>query len=406
MFDELAKYEIKIRDVSIRAIDLFFFCVILGLAIAVRLPFLDLVSGDYYYFLSHWMDECHRAGGLQYLGIVPGKSENSTINYGCMYQYIIVLLHYLGRFASDIYLIKWVSVIFDIVCSITAMRIAFIVSDNDVSRALMAFGIASFLPTAVLNSAAWAQCDSVYVAFIMLSFLSYLRGREARTYIYFALAYSFKQQAVFILPFYVIMWMKGRLSLKKIYLVPVTIFCTMIPAMIAGRRPAELLSIYLKQANTYTMLSMNYPSIYTFISSSLKVETRKMIISAGLIAAIAVMGFLAYYIWNRHFEITREYMLTLVILSSLLCLFVLPVMHERYGYLPEMLAAVYGVTRYNRLIICAVLQCMSIVTYSRFLFGSPVRDIWPLTIIMFVVIACVGHDLMAQMDKKELTDAG
>lgn len=400
MFDELADTKMNIMGVSIRAVDLFFFCVILGLGIAVRLPLLDFISGDYYYFLSDWMKECHRAGGIGYLGIVPGVTDESTINYGCMYQYIIVLLHYLSGIADDMHLIKWVSVIFDVECALTVMRIAYVCTGENVNKALMAFGIVTFLPTAVLNSAAWAQCDSVYTAFVMLSLLHFMKGNDRRTYIYLALAYSFKQQAIFIIPFYIIMWIKGKVRLKRIYWFPLTILLTMIPAIAAGRRPLELLSIYIKQAGTYTSLTMNYPSIYTAVYSGIKEDTRKALISAGLIAAIAVMGMLAYYIMNRRFSITSEYMLTLVMFSSLLCLFILPVMHERYAYFPEMLAAAYGIMKYRRLVICASLQMISIVTYARFLFGSTVEKLWPLTIAMFVILVVIGYDLNKQMNEK------
>lgn len=400
MLDKMAETKMNIRGVSVRAIDLFFFCLILGLGIAVRLPLLDFLSGDYFYFLSEWMKECHSAGGFAYLGITPSATGDSTINYGCMYQYIIVLLHYLGAVTSDLHLIKWVSVIFDVLCALTVMRIAYVVTAQNVPKSLMAFAIALFLPTAVLNSSAWAQCDSVYAAFVLLSFLSFLEGRDIRMYVYFALAYSFKQQAIFIIPFFVIMWLKGKLRLKHIYWIPVTILFTMIPAVIAGRSPVELLLIYVKQAGTYTSLTMNYPSIYTFISTSLTVETRKTIISVGLITAIAVMGVLAYYIFNKSFSVTKEYMLTLVIFSSLLCLFILPVMHERYAYLPEMFAAVYGVTRYRRLVLCASLQMIAVITYSRFLFGSTVKVLWPLTVAMFFILVVTGYDLNRQMDEK------
>ena len=162
-FDAILDSEIKLGKVVIRMVDLFFLVFMLGLGIAVRLPLFDFVSGDYYHFLSHWMEECHAAGGIGYLGITPSSDGASTINYGCMYQYVIILLHYIP--GNDLHLIKIVSVIFDVVCAVTVFRIAYHVTGGNVRKSSMAFAAAMVLPTVVLNSAAWAQCDSIYSAF-------------------------------------------------------------------------------------------------------------------------------------------------------------------------------------------------------------------------------------------------
>ena len=405
-FDDFLDMRIDLFGKKIRVVDIFFFSVLLGLGISMRMALFDYISGDYRYFLSVWLEECRQAGGMAYLGIEPGITEASTINYGCMYQYIIVLVFYLSRFMDELHLLKIVSVIFDVVCAVTVMRLTYMVTAENEKKALMAFGIVMFLPTSVLNSGAWAQCDSIYTAFVLLGLLHLMKGDDMRLFIYLALAFSFKQQAVFLVPFLIIMWLKGKVKARYVLVSPVVLFLTLIPALIAGRRLGELLSIYGKQVVTYTDLTMNYPSIYTVISSKLDEDYRKLIISAGTIATVAVLGVIAYYVRDKKFEITREYMITLAIFTIEVCLFVLPVMHERYGYLPELMAVAYGVTRYRRMVICAGLQVISVITYSRFLFGSTVKDLWPLTLFMFAAIMALGYDLNKQMNSREGKYAG
>ena len=388
--------EVTVFKIKMRMIDLLFFCAMLCLGLAARYPLFNYESGDYYYFLSHWMEECHNAGGFGYISIVPGVSDKSTIDYGCMYQYIIVLLHYLRGLAPDMYLIKWVSVIFDVVCAITVSRITYVVTKNDLTKAMMAFGIAMFLPTTVLNSAAWAQCESIYTSFVLLTFLYFLKGDNRRLFIYFALAYSFKQQTVFILPFMVIMWLKGRIRIRYALWVPVVLGLTMIPALIAGRSPAELLSIYFKQAAQYTRLTMNYPSIYAVVSPDMVTGLRR-IIFAGTLSTMAFLGILCYYTFSRKFEITMEYMVTLAIFSIEAALFMLPVMHERYGYVAEILCIVYALTRYRRLAVASALWFIPVITYSRFLYGSTVTALWPLSVCILIAILFIGYDLYCQM---------
>ncbi len=399
IIDDYFDTEISVSGVKLRMLDLLFGAVMLGLGIAVRLALFDFESGDYSFFLSTWMQECHDAGGFPYLGITPGISDDSTINYGCMYQYIIVLLHYIG--GNDLHLLKSVSVFFDMICAVTILRIAYLVTDGDVKKSLMAFGVVMFLPTCVLNSGAWAQCDSVYTAFALLSVYHLMKGNNARFFIYLAISYSFKQQAVFIVPFAIIMWLKGKIKIRYIFLFPVIILLTLVPALIAGRDFFELISIYLKQVTTYSRLTMNYPNIYSFVSEGLSKESRLMLISCGTVCCILLLGLVAYYMRDKAFDGSFLSMVTLAVFTVLLCLYALPVMHERYGYIAELLLAVYGITSYKRMGICAVVQAVSVITYSRFLFGSTVKELWPLAFINLAIILAIGYDLYMQIRRAE-----
>ena len=403
LLDDILDSEIKLGKAGVRMVDLFFLAFMLGLGIAIRLPLFDFVSGDYYHFLSHWMEECHAAGGIGYLGITPSENGASTINYGCMYQYVLVLLHYID--GNDLHLIKIVSVIFDVLCAVTVYRIAYHVTGGNTQKSVMAFGLAMVLPTVVLNSAAWAQCDSIYTAFVLLSFLHVLKGNNNRVFIYLALGYTFKQQAVFFVPFLIIMWLKGKIKARYIYWIPIVIFITMIPAMIAGRNFFELLSIYGKQVSTYSSLTMNYPSIYAVVNPGLNVETRKMIISSATVAAITALGFIAYYVRNKRFEVNPAFMITLAIFTVTVALYLLPVMHERYGYIPEILAVVYAVMGIKRLPVLVMMQFVSIVTYSGFLFGTTMDAMWLLSMIDLAVILLIGFDLYTQMKTQEVANA-
>jgi len=398
--DDFFDTEISVSGVKIRMLDLFFGTVMLGLGIAVRLSLFDFESGDYSFFLATWMKECHEAGGFPYLGITLGISDKSTINYGCMYQYIIVLLHYIG--GNDLHMLKTVSVIFDMVCAFAILRIAFLVTNGNVKKSLMAFGAVMFLPTCVLNSGAWAQCDSVYTAFALLALYHLMKEHNARFFIYLAISYSFKQQAIFIIPFAIILWLKGKVKIRYIFLFPVTFLVTLVPALVAGRDFNELISIYLKQVATYSRLSMNYPNIYCFVAEALSEQSRLMLISCGTVCCILLLGLLAYYVRDKAFDLSILYMVTLAVFTVLLCLYALPVMHERYGYIAELLLVAYGITSYKRMGICAVVQAVSVITYSRFLFGSTVTALWPLAFINLAVILVIGYDLYTQMKKAEV----
>ena len=151
----------------------------------------------------------------------------------------------------------------------------------------------------------------------------------------------------------------------------------------------------------YSRLTMNYPSIYTIISADLDKSIRKMIIRGGILATVMILGIICYYIYRKKFLITEKYMITLVIFTAEICCFCLPVMHERYGYMPEVLAVVYGLLNYKRMPVCALLQVISMITYTRYLFGATVSTIWPLSVAMLAIILAVGYDLYRQMQIPE-----
>lgn len=395
--DNFLNEEYKVGKVTIRMIDALFLIILTCIGLFFRLSLYDIVSGDYKTAFADWMKECHAAGGFAYLGIKPGVSDASTFDYNCMFQYIIVILHYIGGGISDMYLVKTVSVIFDYVCAVTIMRITYHVTEGDINKTMMSYAAIMFLPTVALNSAAWGQNDSIYTAFILLSFYHALKEHDQRTFIYLAIAYSFKQQAIFFIPFIIIMWLKNKIKIRYIFWIPVIYILAMVPAAIAGREWGDLLGIYGNQVAMFSRLSMNYPSIYTIITSDLDISIRRLIIRGGTACTLMIFGLLAYYIYKKDFRITPRYMLTLTIFTAELCCFCLPVMHERYGYIPEILAVVYGLLNYKKMPICAALQVITMITYTRYLFGSTVTILWPLTVAMLVIIIILGYDLYTQM---------
>ena len=405
--DKIFDVEFKFGDVKIKCFDILVAIVLTTLGVMFRFSLYDIESGDYVKAFADWMKECHAAGGFAYLGIKPGVSDASTFDYNCMFQYLIVLLHYIGGNGAiaDMYLVKTLSVIFDFVCAVNLARIAYHVSGRNVQKSMLAYFAVLFLPTVVLNSAAWAQNDSIYTAFILLSLLHVLKGNDFRVFLYLAISYSFKQQAIFFVPFIILMWLKNQIMIRYALVVPVFHVVSMIPSAIAGREWADLLGIYGNQVEMFTRLSMNYPSIYTIITSDLDKNVRRLIIKGGVLATVVIFGMIAYYMYNKKFEITDKFMITLVIFTAELCCFCLPVMHERYGYMPELLAVVYALYSYKRLPVCAFLQVISMITYTRYLFGSTVTYLWPLTVAMLVIILTVGYDLYKQMQIPEEANA-
>ena len=112
---------------------------------------------------------------------------------------------------------------------------------------MVAFGATFLLPTVVLNSAWWAQCDSIYVSLCLGSLYFLLRRQTALACAAFGLAFAFKLQAVFFLPALVVLVVVNRQRLRGLALVPAAFLAALVPAWVAGRSLASQLSVYPAQ---------------------------------------------------------------------------------------------------------------------------------------------------------------
>ena len=70
---------------------------------------------------------------------------------------------------EPLFLIKFVSIIFDYVCAIYSLKIVYKLTNKNILLSLIAYASVLFLPTVMLNGAMWGQCDSIYTSFILIS---------------------------------------------------------------------------------------------------------------------------------------------------------------------------------------------------------------------------------------------
>ena len=116
---------------------------------------------------------------------------------------------------------------------------------------LAAAATALLLPTVVLNSSYWGQCDSIYASLALLALDQQLRRRTVWAGVFIGLAIAFKLQAVFLLPVLAMVWVtqpiRWRRSLLAVALIPVTFVVTLLPALAAGASVSALARIYPAQ---------------------------------------------------------------------------------------------------------------------------------------------------------------
>lgn len=299
------------------------------LALTVRLWVLDYETLDYQDFLSKWVQLFRDHGGFSALKYEIG-------NYNIPYLYFLALFSYCD--ISDLYLIKLLSIFFDILLAEGAMLLLGRFTRSAARRMGIFFAVL-FLPTVFLNGALWAQCDSSYAALALLGIYFALDDRPALSMVFAALAFGFKLQAVFVLPIYAVLWMYKKLRLRHFIIFPAAYIALVLPAVLLGRPFVETLTLYFNQAGSIgSGLNYNSPSVYSLFQYSLPAEYESLAATLGIIAAfIFMLAVLGICFINRH-RLNDGAVIGAALLLAIGIPFFLPHMHERYFFLADVLS--------------------------------------------------------------------
>lgn len=304
---------------------LFITVLALGAAFAVRAWFMNYQSGDYNTFLCKWVEYFRISGGFRGLA-------GSVGNYNLPYLYFLAAFSYLPL--SDLHLIKLLSIAFDILLAFSMLKLCGLFTRSPEKR-LAAYLITLLLPTVVINGAMWGQCDSIYVAFAILSFYYVMSGHPNLSMVCIALSFGFKLQAVFIMPLYLVMLFAGKIRIRNYFVFPLSYLALILPAVLLGHPFKDAFLLYYNQAETVGAgLNYNSPSMYALISGSVNSSS----VSALGVAVTFLFVLLVFlWAWNRRACLTDEALLGIALLFVVGIPFLLPHMHDRYFYMADVL---------------------------------------------------------------------
>ncbi|MBE6754823.1 MAG: DUF2029 domain-containing protein [Ruminococcaceae bacterium] len=348
------------------------FCVIFLAGSIIRLLCADFVTGDMRGCLLPWYEE---------LRVMDLKTALTTQvgNYNMLYQLIIYCMTKIPF--EPMYLYKILSVVFDVALAFGVY--AWLVEIADKKRALIGFAATFLLPTVWLNSAAWGQCDSIYVSFIIWSLLMLYRRKYIPSFVLLGFALAFKLQAVFILPFYgcvylsrfvsaddhkfsfkLVRWKKNEISILHFLIVPLVHIATALPNFIAGRPIYEVFSIYLDQADQYHRMVMNCSSFWA--AAPISYEIGKY---SAIALSFLILGFMIIQFLRCGADIMGKHFLSCAFFLSYTCFLFLPAMHERYGFIHEILIVLLVVNMKKGWKYLAAIQLITLYAYCRYLGG-------------------------------------
>ncbi|GID25853.1 hypothetical protein Abr02nite_08360 [Paractinoplanes brasiliensis] len=308
-----------------------------------------------------WYRELGRVGDRRALGADVG-------NYNAPFVYLLAFAHLLP--GPLILKLKAMWVVFDVVLAFFAYRIVALRRPG--SRVPMAAAlVVVMLPTVVLNASWWGQIDSMWTAPALAGVYYLLRDKPWWGVALCGVALAMKPQGAFVFPLLLLLALSGRIPWRTLLAAPAAYLLLDLPAVIFGRDPVELLTIYSmnRQAANVPELSLRAPNVFALVTGATREDGLRTL--GYLFAAAAVIGVI-YVLIARAVELTTERVVLAATLFSIMVPFLLPGMHERYFFLADVTTVLLAVFVPRLWFVPLLVQASSLLSYQPYMFGRVV----------------------------------
>ncbi len=352
------------------------------IAILLRLELLFFKTKDYTDCLAVWYRII-----IQYPGL--GVLKYLINDYFPAYYYLLIFSHAVLPQMQGLFVIKGISIIFDIICAWYVYKIVQLKYENSMLP-VIAYITTLFMPTVILNGSFWGQCDSIYTSFVIASIYYLLKRKQVIALVFLGLALSFKLQSIFILPLFIVLFARQHIELKKIIIVPVVIIMSFMPALLNGVSVQNLLSIFMTIINENKVLTLNAPNLYQWLPNGFFSYEYP----AGLVFAFIVLAAFILFLVKHKVELTKDTIILISFASALLLPFVLPKMHERYFYLADVLSIIYVFYNPRYFFLILTVPEVSLLSYIPYLFFKIIIPLEYLAGIQFINVCFVLRQVL------------
>lgn len=328
--------------------------VLFGAALILRVLALPLSNVDMT-IIERWYDF------IVENGVRRGLSDVYS-NYPPAYEYLLILATLTNAFIPKLTAIKLIPIMFDGFAAYLVYKLVRLQYPEG-RKPLFASALFLVLPTVLMNGSVWGQIDILYGSFLLLCLYFLLSGRPVAAMLAYAVSFSIKGQAIFLLPFILVLTVKKRIPMWTFGLIPLVYALLAVPALIAGRGLAEVMSLYLGRVELFDDLAMHAPNLYSLVT----LPYFKIATYAGLtIAAVSILTWTVYYGWHR-FELSPRLILLTALGSAVLMPFVLPKMHDRFFFPADLTSFVLAFFWPSFWFVAAGYQLISGLVYFIFL---------------------------------------
>lgn len=384
-------HELNIGNIKIKVVDLSFVICLFVFSFLIRWKLMPIESADFWGFLEDWMLQIRAGGGFKSL-------DHQISNYTSPYMYLMCLVSYLTE--NNLYGLKMISVVFDYLAAAAVFLIVYQLTGN-ARRSIMGMAALLLCPTVILDGAYWCQCDIIYTTFLLFALYYFFKDNSRLCLIFVGISFAFKLQALFLVPFFIIMWLKRKtIRIVDFLWIPVVYVISALPAWGFGRDFKELLGIYFDQAQSYPWGTLEYPNIYALLGEAMPdMRHAGEVSSAGTYMTIILLGCIAYYFYVKRINLTGEIMITLALFTTAIIVYSLPHMHERYGFLVDLLAIIYGMLNRKKLPVACGFMLVSVLSFMPYLIAVHIVPIQYVAIGLLGLILYIGYDLYRQVQE-------
>jgi Gpi18-like mannosyltransferase len=349
-------------------------------ALVLRWIVLPFQSHDMQDFLLLWYDYIVTHGHFAAL-------SDNFYNYTPPYIYMMTAVSYLDGAIDRVTLIKSISIVFDGISAFLVYRIVTLIRPEP-RYAVLAALLYLNLPTLLLNSALWGQCDVIYTTFLLAFAYYTIRRCPFQALLMYAVALSLKIQAIFLAPFLLYLLLSGGIPLAAVIFPPMIYALLMLPAALAGRSWISLVTVYLGQAGFMHSLSAHAPNFYMFFQDYLSETARSTFAYGGL----ALAGLASLAVLASHFRLRPPLPPVFVIVAVVLWLglepSLLPRMHDRYFFPADVFAFLFACLVPHAWWVAVLFQIGSVLAYAPYLASSVPG--WPIDMTYVTHVGAVA----------------
>lgn len=364
-------------------LNVIYFAIITIIGIILRNNFRGYLSGDMACCIQPWTEHLKNNGG--FLGI-----KTLETNYSVMYQYFLAFISYFpGSTIAKAKVVNWV---FDFLTAVfVGLFVAKLKNRPKFSFIpILAYTIAFFIPTGILNSSLWGQCDIIYTSLVLISVYLFTEDRFGWSFVVFGLALSFKLQAIFLLPLFIIFYIKTReFSIIHFLYLPIVYILVYLPAFLLGKPFSQIFREYTIQVGNYPSMVLNFTNLYALLP-----DDYELFAFPAILISLTALGFLGFMVISlEKLKLTGNKITELALIVSIVAVYFLPSMHERYMFMADFFAIIYLFIKPKHFFIPFIIWSINTMTYLPYLFGlQPWFDYRAIALILFGILIFMVHD--------------
>ena len=343
-----------LKKQGLTRLDLFYLAALTLIGLSIRVILRVVITDDWLMYWDPWISDIKEMG-FSYLA-------TDRYDYTPTFIYILWVISKLPMNPMTAY--KGLHCILDFVAAAILGKMIYKVTGSR-RKGVLSYGLFLIVPTIWANSALWAQCDIIFMTFLLLCFYYLFADRPCRAMFFYGMAFVFKLQSLFIFPFLVILWVNKKVDLKHFLWIPALYFLSIVPAWIAGRPLMELINIYMAQgAQDVWSLSIKWPNIYQIIGNQFFLLEYAF---AGTWLILGILMVIMFAMAQKRYRITNEFIVQMALFFAILTPWFLPHMHERYGCVADILAIIYAMMNRKKFYFPLVQILVSFNSYMAYL---------------------------------------